>query len=107
MLFFAEASAPGTPEYISQILQWGPPGVVIVLLLLGVLVTKGQYDQMKAERDKWQAAYEKERDAHDSTREALAESVKTASASLETARTTTALLTNLGHLANQPGKGSQ
>ncbi len=71
--------------------------MVIVLLLTGVLVTKGNHEDVKSERDRWRAAYERECEAHDQTREALAESSRSASAAVETARTTTGLLSHLGH----------
>lgn len=99
--YWATAATDSAPEYITQILQWGPPGVVIVLILTGVLVTKGQLEQMKTDRDDWRAAYEKECEAHGTTRSALAEATRASGASLEMAKTTAALLTNLGHVARQ------
>ena len=99
-MFWAEAAAGDTGfDIVSQVLQWGPPGIVIALILTGVLVTKGQLAQMKQDRDDWRAAYELERAAHAETRSALADSTKTAAASLEVAKTTQVLLTNLGHIA--------
>jgi hypothetical protein len=104
--FLAAEGSPDAPAYITQILQWGPPGVVVVLILTGVLITKGQFDAMKKDRDDWKAAYEKEVEGHEDTRGALSDAVKAAASSLEVARTTTALLTNLGHIAQQGNKGS-
>lgn len=103
MLWIVAASDPdgGSPD-IGQLVQYGVLGVVLVLLLTGVLVTKGSYEQMRKERDEWKGAYDKEHEAHTTTRDALAESTKAAAASLEVARTTTALLTNLGHVAHRP-----
>jgi hypothetical protein len=98
-----EAAASAPTDWIATILQWGPPGVVIVLLLTGVVVTKGNHDDVKSERDRWRAAYEKECDAHDETREALAEAARSATAAIETARTTTGLLSHLGHPSGRPG----
>jgi hypothetical protein len=103
--YLAEAAPTDAPVYITQILQWGPAGVLIVLILSGVLVTKAQFEAMRKDRDDWRAAYEKECDAHDTTRAALAEATKASVASLEMARTTAALLTNLGHVANHPESG--
>lgn len=103
-LWLAEAAVDGggaAPEYISSLLQWGPAGVVIILIVSGVLVTKGHLEQTKTERDQWRAAYEKERDAHEQTRDALGELTRTSTAALETAKTTAALLTNLGHIASR------
>lgn len=99
----AADSAASTPDYITTILQWGPPGVVIVLLLTGVVVTRGNHEDVKAERDRWRQAYERECAAHDETRQALAESSRAASAAVETARTTTGLLSHLGHPPARPG----
>ena len=100
----AEATS-NPPDLIASILQWGVPGVVVALLLLGWLIPKGAHEQMKADRDEWKAAYEREREAHAATRDALAEASKAAAAAVETARTTTALLSHLGHPAARPGSG--
>jgi len=100
-----EAAANSPPDLITAILQWGVPGVVVLLLLLGWLVPKGAHEQMKADRDEWKAAYDKERLAHEATRDALADAARAAAAAVENARTTTALLTNLGHTTIRPGGG--
>lgn len=102
-LFWAAEAAATSPDLVATILQWGPPGVVIALLLTGVLVTKGNHDDVKAERDRWRAAYETECQAHDETRTALAESGRASAAAIETARTTTGLLSHLGHPPARPG----
>lgn len=100
---FAAADAAATTDPVQLILQWGPAGVVIVLLLTGVLVTRGNHDDVKQERDRWRQAYERECEAHDETRAALAEAGRSAGAAVETARTTTALLSHLGHQPLRPG----
>ena len=98
MIHLLAAEAATNPADITAIiLQWGPAGVVIVLLLSGVLVTKGHLAEVKAERDQWRAAYQQEAEGHDETRAALAEQARAASAAVETARTTTGLLSTLGH----------
>jgi hypothetical protein len=99
MLQQLAADATDAGEVMGQVLQWGPAGVVIVLILTGVLVTRGQMQQMQADRDQWKAAYERECNAHDTTRTALVEANRGSAASIETARTATALLSNLGHVA--------
>lgn len=104
--FWAAEAASNPPDLISSILQWGVPGVVVALLLLGWLVPKGAHEQMKVDRDKWQDAYERERDAHSATRDALADASRSAAAAVETARTTTGLLTHLGHSPARPGNGA-
>ncbi len=103
MILWAAEAATTTPDYITTILQWGPPGVVIVLLISGILVTKGNHDDVKSERDRWRTAYEKECEAHDETRNALVEANRSAAAAVETARTTTGLLSHLGHPPARPG----
>ncbi len=103
MILWAAEAAANSPDFVATILQWGPPGVVIVLLISGILVTKGNHDDVKAERDRWRSAYEKECDAHDETRNALAEAGRSAAAAVETARTTTGLLSHLGHPPARPG----
>lgn len=90
---------------IAPLLQWGVLGIILVLILLGWLIPKGMYQQMKADRDDWRGTYEKERDAHQATRDALADASRSASAAVETARTTTGLLSRLGHQAG-PESGS-
>ena len=99
----AEAAAAAPADWVATVLQWGPAGVVIVLLLSGVLITKGNHDDVKAERERWRSAYETESEAHDKTRDALAEAMRSATAAVETARTTTGLLSHLGHPAGRPG----
>lgn len=102
----AEATAADPPDLITSILQWGVPGVVVVLLLLGWLVPKGAHEQMIADRDDWRDAYQKEREAHGATRDALAEASRAAAAAVETARTTTGLLSHLGHSVGKPEIGA-
>jgi hypothetical protein len=102
---WADAASPSPPDLITAVLQWGVPGVVVALLLLGWLIPKGAHEQMKADRDDWRSAYEKEREGHAATRDALAEASKAASAAVETARTATALLSHLGHATARPGSG--
>lgn len=97
-----DAPAAST-DIIGQVLQWGLPGTIIVLLLLGWLVPKGSYEQMRTDRDAWQTAYEKEREAHGITRDALVDANRSAGAAIETARTTTAILSTLGHVPHPRG----
>lgn len=100
---WAAEAASTTPDFVATILQWGPPGVVLALLISGFLVTKGNHEDVKTERARWQEAYERERSAHELTREALADSSKSAAAAVETAKTTAALLTHLGHPSGRAG----
>lgn len=103
----AAEAATSNSDPITEMLQWGVLGAVLVLLLLGWLVPKGAHEQMKVDRDEWKSAYEKEREAHQATRDALADASSAAAAAVENARTTTALLSNLGHAAARPGTGGQ
>lgn len=96
----AEAVSGGDP--LALILQWGPAGVLIMLVLLGWLIPKGAYEQMREDRDRWQAAYERERGAHNVTRDALADAARANVAGLEAAKTSALLLTHLGH-SSRPG----
>ncbi len=97
MHIWAAEVAPAAADWVTTILQWGPPGVVIILLLSGVLVTKGHHDAVVTDRDQWRQAYEREVEAHDETRTGLVEANRSAAAAVETARTTTGLLSHLGH----------
>ncbi len=101
----AAEAASNPPDLITSILQWGVPGVVVVLLLLGWLIPKGAHEQMKIDRDQWKDAYEREREAHAATRDALADASRAAAAAVETSRTTTTLLSTLGHSTSRPGIG--
>ena len=103
----AAEAASGSTDFIATIIQWGPPGVVLVLLLTGMLITKGAHEEVKTDRDRWRDAYEKERTAHDASRDALADTASSAAAATEAARTTAALLTSLGHPTNRPGIGDR
>lgn len=101
----AEAAPAAAPtDIFGQVLQWGVPGVIVILLLMGWLIPKGSHEQMKVDRDHWQAAYEKERDAHAVTRDALVDANRAAGAAVETARTTTAILSSLGHIPHPRGE---
>lgn len=103
MIHYWAAEATTTADPIVALLQWGALGVILALLLLGWLVPKPSYDQMRADRDQWRSAFEKERDAHGLTREALADSTRVGAAAVETSKTTTALLERLGHKTSRTG----
>ena len=98
----ATEAAGASPDFVATVLQWGPPGVVLALLLTGMLITRGNHEDVKTERAYWRDAYNKERDAHETTRDALVDASKSASAAVETAKTATALLSKLGHQAGDP-----
>lgn len=36
---------------LSALVSWGPPGVVVLLIVTGQLVTKGHADEIRAQRD--------------------------------------------------------
>lgn len=93
----ADAASTDTPNVLGAILQWGVPGVVLLLILMGWLVPKGAYEQMRTDRDTWRQSYEKERDAHQATRDAFIDASRSSIAAVETARTATGLLDRLGH----------
>lgn len=101
--YLAAEATSNSPDVMSTILQWGPAGVVLALLLSGLLVTKGSHEDVKTERARWQEAYEKERQAHELTRAALSDANNSAAAAVETAKTTAALLQNLGHPTRRSG----
>ena len=103
LLTVDQVPAAAPTDVLGQVLQWGLPGTIIILLLLGWLVPKGSYEQMRADRVDWQRAYEQEREAHQITRDALVDANRAAAASVETARTTTAILSTLGHAPNPRG----
>lgn len=96
------AADPST-DIFGKILQFGVLGVVLLLILLGWLVPKAMYEQMKTERDTWRDAYQRERDGHQATRDAYIEQSRANVAAFETARTTAGLLERLGHQPARPG----
>ncbi|MFB6392645.1 hypothetical protein [Polymorphospora lycopeni] len=98
----AAEAAENAPNVIGLLLQWGVPGLVVALMLLGWLVPKPSHEQMRTDRDAWKDAYERERDAHQATRDAFVDASRSAGAAVETARTATGLLDRLGHPSN-PG----
>ncbi|MFF0822419.1 hypothetical protein ACFYUR_18815 [Micromonospora haikouensis] len=99
----ADAGSADPSNVFGAILQWGVPGIVLVLILLGWLIPKGAHEQMKADRDTWRSAYETERDAHQATRDAFIDASRAANAAVETARTATGLLDKLGHPTHPGG----
>lgn len=102
----ADAGSSGDFDWISQLLTWGPPGVVIVLLLTGVLEPKravtrleAQLGAKDAEIAHWRTAFESEQTAHQRTRDALAAANERAAVAVENGRTTALLLQQRGHQA--------
>lgn len=93
----AGSSGVSEAQILSTIVTWGPGGVFLALVLLGVVEPKRAVTTANADRDRWQEAFVKEQEAHQKTREALAKAEERAEASTEAARTTAALLEELGH----------
>lgn len=85
---------------VGALLQYGPLGLFLALILTGVLVTKAQYLALKEERDNWRKAFETEQAAHQGSRDALIEANGRAEAAVEAAKVTAGLLRDLGHGAN-------
>jgi hypothetical protein len=84
-------------ELLKQIATWGPGGVVLVLLILGVLVTKRELTGAQQDGERWRQLFEQERDAHRLTQEALSRERERMDAALEAGRTSAMLLQYLGH----------
>lgn len=87
------------PDVLSPLLQYGPLGIMTVMLLFGFLVPKWVYDAMKTDRDKWQSAAEKEQDAHDVTRQVVRDLAAREGASTELGKTALGILQGLDHTA--------
>lgn len=92
------AADPVAPDFVTPLLQYGLPGVVVVLFLMGWLIPKGVHESVKAERDQWRKAWETEQAAHQLTRSALSEANGRAEAAVEAAKTAAATLGALQHL---------
>jgi hypothetical protein len=91
------AAGDATPDLLTPLVQYGPLGIVLLLILVGLLVPKGSVEQIKIDRDEWRDAFRAEQKAHQSTRDALAEANGRAEAAVEAARTTAGMLRDLGH----------
>jgi hypothetical protein len=86
-------------DLLKQLATWGPGGVVLVLLILGVLVTKRELTGAQQDGERWRQMFEQEREAHRLTQEALARERERMDAALEAGRTSAMLLQYLGHQA--------
>ncbi|MEU7366635.1 hypothetical protein AB0B92_13730 [Streptomyces hygroscopicus] len=84
-------------KLIGEFAQYGPIGVVIVLLIIGVLVPKYVMSALMAEKDNWRLAFEKEREAHQATREQLAKAEERGDVAVEQGKAMTRLLEEFGH----------
>lgn len=91
------ATADTTPDLLTPLVQYGPLGIVLLLILVGLLVPKGAVEQIRIDRDEWKEAFRAEQKAHQATRDALAEANGRAEAAVEAARTTAGMLRDLGH----------
>lgn len=94
----ADVASPSSPDWITILLTWGPAGVVLAMVLLGIIEPKRVRVSLEKERDDWKTAFETERSAHQLTREALAAANARGDAALESSTTMTKLLESLGHL---------
>jgi hypothetical protein len=98
LAYLASASSGvSESEILSTLVTWGPGGVFLALILFGVVEPKRAVTTATSDRDRWQEAFVKEQEAHQKTREALAKAEERAEASTEAAKTTAALLEELGH----------
>lgn len=89
---------PITPDVLTPLLQYGLPGLIVLLFLLGWLIPRGVHESVKAERDQWRKAYETEQAAHQITRSALAEANGRSDAAVEAAKMAASTLRALQHL---------
>ena len=87
---------PGT-DIITPLLQYGPVGLVATMLILGWLVPRWAYDQIRADRDQWRSAAEKSEAAHDVTRQLARDLATREGASTELGRTALGILQGLDH----------
>lgn len=99
MIFLA--ADPVTPDIVSPLFQYGLPGLIVALFLLGWLIPKGVYETLKTELAEVHKALATEQAAHQLTRATLAEANGRADAAVEAARTTVSTLQALKHLSSQ------
>ncbi|WP_406468055.1 hypothetical protein OH738_10845 [Streptomyces hirsutus] len=97
----AAETATDTPADIAKMIggfaQYGVLGVVVVLFLTGLIVSRSTYLAVAADRDNWRDAHAKESEAHQATRVSLAKAEERADIAVEQGRTLNALLSELGH----------
>lgn len=96
--WLADAPIGGGTDWLSYLLTWGPGGVVLVLVLLGILEPKRVREGLEKDRNDWKTAFDTERAAHQLTREALATANARGEAAVESTQALTQMLDRLGHL---------
>jgi hypothetical protein len=84
-------------ELLKQIATWGPAGILAVLLILRVLVTRQELTDAQQDGEKWRQMFEAERSAHQLTQQALGRERERMDAAVEASRTTAMMLQYLGH----------
>jgi hypothetical protein len=104
LLATAADASTGQFDWVGQLIQWGPAGVFLALLLTGVIepkraVTKAEAQTIKADAEaaRWRSLFESEQTAHVKTREALAVANERATVAIENGKTTAMLLQRYGH----------
>lgn len=101
----ASDSAPNalsSNDPVSWLLQYGPFGILLALMLFGLIVAKPTVDQIVSDRDAWKGSYEREREAHAQTRASLANATQVASVALESGKITEKMLDHFGHTRVDP-----
>lgn len=93
----ATANSLQLSDWLSTLINWGPGGIIIILIMTGKLAPKSTVDAANADRDSWKSAYFDECAAHSETRSALAIERQQTATSNEAARVTTQLLEGLQH----------
>jgi hypothetical protein len=92
------AGGPGVDSsLISAVLQSAGAGtaIIVVLLLLGILSTKGYTQRVEQDAERWFAAYEASRSEVEELRKSLAVQTSRADQAVETARHATDILERL------------
>ena len=87
----------GGTDPLTYLINLGVLGVVLVLWLTGMIVSRRELDRERERAAEWKAQYETEAAAHDLTRAALSRERERGDVVTESGRTTAALLSALGH----------
>lgn len=87
----------GGTDPLTYLLNFGVIGVVLVLLVTGVLVTRRELDRANQRADEWKAQYEREAEAHGLTLRTVERERERGDVVTESSRTTAAILGYLGH----------
>lgn len=96
-----DATGGQADQLISALINWGPGGVMLALILTGRLVPRRMVDDKDRDLTEYKALLSDEQGAHAQTRAALADQSRRIDAAVEAARVTQQLLDGFQHPKGQ------